>query len=336
MKNILITGGAGFIGSHVVRHFVQKYPNYKIIVMDSLTYASDLHNLSDVFKFKNFKFVKGDIRNIEDVKKVFFSFDINNVIHLAAESHVDNSIENPLLFLETNINGTVNLLNESLKYLIRENGIFYHISTDEVFGSLGERGYFREDTPYNPRSPYSASKASSDHFVRVYHHTYELPILISNCSNNYGPYQHPEKMIPTIINSVLDKKPIPIYGNGENIRDWLWIEDHVEAIDKIFHFGRIGESYNLGGMNEIKNIDLVYKILSIMDKQNLVSKEESEKLITFVTDRKGHDFRYAIDSKKVRDELGWIPKKKFDVGLEDTIKWYYSNRDSFTRNKKND
>lgn len=336
MKNILITGGAGFIGSHVVRHFVKKYPDYKIIVMDSLTYASDLHNLSDVFKYKNFKFVKGDIRNIEDVKKVFFSFDINNVIHLAAESHVDNSIENPLLFLETNINGTVNLLNESLNYLIRENGIFYHISTDEVFGSLGERGYFREDTPYNPRSPYSASKASSDHFVRVYHHTYELPILISNCSNNYGPYQHPEKMIPTIINSVMDKKPIPIYGNGENIRDWLWIEDHVEAIDKIFHFGRIGESYNLGGMNEITNLDLVHKILSIMDEQNLVSKEESERLITFVTDRKGHDFRYAIDSKKVRSELGWVPKKKFEVGLEDTIKWYYSNRDSFTTNKKND
>lgn len=323
MKNILITGGAGFIGSHVVKYFVEKYPQYKIVVMDSQTYASDMHYLSDVFKYPNFNFIKGDIRNIEEVKQVFFYHDINNVIHLAAESHVDRSIENPSLFLETNIIGTVNLLNESLNYLPKENGIFYHISTDEVYGSLGEKGYFRENTPYDPRSPYSASKASSDHFVRSYYHTYKLPILISNCSNNYGPHQHSEKMIPVIINSALKNKPIPIYGKGENVRDWLWVGDHVDAIDKIFHFGKIGETYNIGGMNEVKNIDLVTKILEIMRKQNLITSDNIKKLITFVEDRKGHDLRYAIDCRKLREELGWIPKKKFEIGLDDTIKWYY-------------
>lgn len=322
MKNILITGGAGFIGSHVVKYFVEKYPNYNIIVMDSLTYASDIHYLQDVFKQPNFKFVKGDIRNIQDVKDVFFYYDINNVIHLAAESHVDKSIDNPSIFLETNINGTVNLLNESLINLTKNNGIFYHISTDEVYGSLGNVGFFREDTCYSPKSPYSASKAASDHFVRAYYNTYGLPILISNCSNNYGPHQNMEKMIPTIISSALTKKQIPVYGNGENIRDWLWVGDHVEAIDRIFHFGKIGETYNLGGSNEIHNIDLIHKILDIMEEQNLIDKKECQKLITFVEDRKGHDFRYAIDYRKVREELGWTPKKKFDIGLNDTIKWY--------------
>lgn len=322
-KNILITGGAGFIGSHVVKHFVEKYPNYNIFVMDSLTYASDIGYLSDVFKFPNFKFVKGDIRNIKDIRDAFFYYDIDNVIHLAAESHVDRSIENPSIFIETNVMGTVNLLNVALEYLPKTNGIFYHVSTDEVYGSLGDKGYFRESTPYDPRSPYSASKASSDHFVRAYYHTYKLPILISNCSNNYGPHQHPEKMIPVVINSALKNIPVPIYGKGENIRDWLWVGDHVDAIDKIFHFGKIGETYNIGGMNEVKNIDLVVKILEMMRKQNLIAEHNVKKLITFVEDRKGHDLRYAIDCRKLRDELGWVPTKKFEIGLDDTIKWYY-------------
>ena len=322
MKNILITGGAGFIGSHVARHFVTEYPNYKIVVMDSLTYAGDKNNIKDLFSYENFHFFEGDIRNKKDVSQVFFEYDINNVIHLAAESHVDGSIQNPSIFVETNIVGTFNLLNESLKYVPYGNGVFYHISTDEVYGSLGPKGYFREDSRYDPRSPYSASKASSDHFVRAYYHTYNLPILISNCSNNYGPCQNKEKMIPTIINSVIRRNPIPIYGKGENVRDWLWVGDHVNAIDKIFHFGKFGETYNIGGSNVYKNIDLVNKILSIFDKQNIVSYKDSSKLITFVEDRKGHDLRYAIDAKKIRQELGWVAHKDFETGLEDTIKWY--------------
>jgi dTDP-glucose 4,6-dehydratase len=322
VKNILITGGAGFIGSHVARHFVTEYPNYNIVVMDSLTYAGDKDNINDLFNYENFSFFKGDIRNKKDVLQVFYDYNINNVIHLAAESHVDRSIENPSVFLETNILGTVNLLETSLDYVINGGGVFYHISTDEVYGSLGDKGYFREDTPYNPRSSYSASKASSDHFVRAYFHTYNLPILISNCSNNYGPNQNPEKMIPTIINSIIFGNPIPVYGNGENVRDWLWVGDHVSAINKIFHFGKNGETYNIGGGNEQKNIDLVFKIINIFEKQNLTTYKDLSKLITFVEDRKGHDFRYSVDYKKIREELKWVPQKNFETGLEDTINWY--------------
>lgn len=326
-KTILITGGAGFIGSHVVRLFVNKYPNYRIINLDKLTYAGNLENLKDIEEKPNYKFIKADIVDGEGLHKLFEVFGFDGVIHLAAESHVDRSIASPMEFVFTNIVGTVNLLNAA-KYYWKDNfhgKVFYHISTDEVYGSLGETGYFTESTPYDPRSPYSASKASSDHLVRAYFHTYGLPVKISNCSNNYGPYQFPEKLIPLVINNIRNNKKIPVYGKGLNVRDWLYVEDHAMAIDLIFHQGRIGETYNVGGNNEWKNIDLVRLICRIMDKKLNRPAGESEKLITFVKDRAGHDLRYAIDSSKLRNELGWYPKVNFEEGLEKTIDWYLQN-----------
>ena len=325
-KRVLVTGGAGFIGSHVVRLLVNKYPNYLVVNFDKLTYAGNLENLKDVDKCDNYKFVKGDIVSAQEVRSVFNNFQITDVIHLAAESHVDRSIEGPMDFVMTNVVGTVNLLQCSKEYWVNfENHIFYHISTDEVYGSLGEEGFFREDTSYDPRSPYSASKASSDHFVSAYYHTYGLPIKMSNCSNNYGSHHFPEKLIPLMIHNIVNKKPLPVYGKGENIRDWLWVEDHARAIDTIFHKGRIGESYNVGGLNEWTNIKLVQFICSLMDKKLGRNEGESQKLITYVTDRKGHDLRYAIDATKLKDELGWTPSITFEEGLDNTIDWYLNN-----------
>jgi dTDP-glucose 4,6-dehydratase len=327
-KNILITGGAGFIGSHVVRLFVNSYPDKKIYNLDKLTYAGNLENIKDIENKPNYNFIKGDICDNELIKSIFEKYQIDTVIHLAAESHVDRSIENPMDFIQTNIVGTVTLLNIS-KYFWKdqyEGKLFYHISTDEVYGSLDNTGYFTEKTPYNPRSPYSASKASSDHLVRAYYHTYGLPIIISNCSNNYGPYQFPEKLIPLMINNIINEKPLPVYGKGENIRDWLYVEDHARAIQILFEKGKIGETYNIGGENEWRNIELVRKLCQIMDKKLNRIAGSSEKLITFVKDRAGHDYRYAIDCSKIKKEIGWKPLVQFEQGLELTIDWYLQNK----------
>ena len=326
-KRILITGGAGFIGSHVVRLFVNKYPSLEVINLDALTYAGNLENLKDVDTLPNYKFEKGDITDEAFINDLFKRYDFDGVIHLAAESHVDRSISDPLSFIRTNIVGTVNLLNAARNRWKdnMENKLFYHISTDEVYGSLGDSGFFKETTPYDPRSPYSASKASSDHLVRAYHHTYSLPTVISNCSNNYGPNQFPEKLIPLVINNIRKMKPIPVYGKGENIRDWLFVVDHARAIDLIFNEGRVGETYNIGGNNEWKNIDLIRVMCKILDSKLDREPGTSESLITFVKDRAGHDLRYAIDSGKLMKELGWKPSLQFEEGIEKTIDWYLEN-----------
>ena len=327
MKNILITGGAGFIGSHLVRLLVNKYPEYHIVNMDALTYAGNLENLKDIEKEENYKFVKCDICNLKKVRAIFKEQKINSVIHLAAESHVDRSIEDPFSFAQTNIMGTLNLLQAAKEYWTQDfsNKLFYHISTDEVYGSLGEEGFFTEKTAYDPHSPYSASKASSDHFVRAFADTYKLPTVISNCSNNYGAYQFPEKLIPLFINNIIHNKPLPVYGEGANVRDWLFVNDHVSAIDLIFHKGKSGETYNIGGFNEWKNIDLIKVVIKTVDR--LLGREEgaSNTLITYVTDRAGHDLRYAIDSTKLKDELGWKPSLQFEEGIEKTVAWYLDN-----------
>jgi len=318
MKSILITGGAGFIGSHLVRLFVNKYPNYKIINLDKLTYAGNLANLKDIEDKPNYEFVKADIVDEDTIMAIFDAYRFDGVIHLAAESHVDRSISNPKEFIMTNIVGTVNLLNAARSIWKDDfNGKkFYHISTDEVYGSLGDEGKFLETTPYDPRSPYSASKASSDHLVRAYNHTFGLPVVISNCSNNYGPFQFPEKLIPLCINNIRHGRPLPVYGSGTNVRDWLYVEDHAKAIDLIFHEGKMGDTYNIGGSNEWANLDLVKKLCEIMDHKMGKHPGTSEQLITFVKDRAGHDFRYAIDSSKLQNELGWKPEVKFAEGFE--------------------
>ena len=328
MKNILITGGAGFIGSHVVKRFVNKYPNYNIYNVDNLTYAGNLSNLKDLENKKNYFFFKIDIKNHNEILKLFIDKKITDVIHLAAESHVDKSIENSFEFAKTNVLGTLSLLEASkISWdLSSKDNIFYHISTDEVYGSLGLKGSFTENSKYDPNSPYSASKASSDHFVRAYHNTYGLPILISNCSNNYGPHQHVEKLIPNIINSLIKQIKIPIYGDGKNIRDWLYVDDHCDAIELIFKNGNSGETYNIGGDYEISNIDLVNSIIKIFDEIKLNKPGKSNKLIEFVSDRPGHDFRYAIDFSKIKKELKWTPKTNFDKGIRDTINWYMSKK----------
>lgn len=325
-KKILVTGGAGFIGSHLVRHFVNSYPDYLIINFDKLTYAGNLENLQDIEGAQNYRFFKGDIVNKSDITDAFSEFEFTDVIHLAAESHVDRSIEGPMDFVMTNVVGTVNLLQICKEKWAGNDHVFHHVSTDEVFGSLGEEGFFTETTPYDPRSPYSASKASSDHFVRAFYHTYGFPIKMSNCSNNYGSHHFPEKLIPLMINNILNMKPLPVYGNGLNIRDWLWVVDHVKAIDTIFHNGKIGDSYNIGGLNEWTNIDLVKYLCKLMDTELNRVEGTSEKLIEFVQDRKGHDQRYAIDASKLANELGWRPSVTFEEGLALTVKWYLENQ----------
>jgi dTDP-glucose 4,6-dehydratase len=325
-KKILVTGGAGFIGSHLVRHFVNKYPDYLIINFDKLTYAGNLENLSDIETALNYKFFKGDIVEKNDILEAFQKYEFTDVIHLAAESHVDRSIEGPMDFVMTNVVGTVNLLQICKEKWQGNSHVFHHVSTDEVFGSLNEEGFFLETTAYDPRSPYSASKASSDHFVRAFYHTYGFPIKISNCSNNYGSHHFPEKLIPLMINNILNHKPLPVYGNGSNIRDWLWVVDHVSAIDAIFHDGHIGSSYNVGGLNEWTNIDLVKYLCEVMDRELGRPLGTSEKLIVFVEDRKGHDHRYAIDASKLVNELGWKPSVTFEEGLALTVKWYLENQ----------
>jgi len=329
---ILITGGAGFIGSHVVRRFVNKYPQYTIYNLDSLTYAGNLENIRDIEHAANYRFIKGDITDEQQISELFRDIDFDAVIHLAAESHVDRSISDPLLFIKVNVLGTANLLNSARRTWISNGSLkqgarFYHISTDEVYGSLGEDGFFTETTPYDPRSPYSSSKASSDHLVRAYFHTFGLPVIISNCSNNYGSFQFPEKLIPLMINNIRNNKPLPVYGKGENVRDWLWVEDHAGAIDVIFHSGKTGETYNIGGNNEWKNIDLVKLLCQILDKKLNRNPGDSEKLITYVKDRAGHDLRYAIDSSKLKNDLGWEPSITFEQGLEKTVEWYLDNRE---------
>ncbi len=329
MKTLLITGGAGFIGSHVVRLFANRYPDYTILNLDALTYAGNLENLADVETLPNYTFIKGDITDADFIDKLFQTHGIDGVIHLAAESHVDRSIENPMAFINTNVVGTVNLLNAA-RHAWKDNMAdkrFYHISTDEVYGSLDDGGYFLETTPYDPQSPYSASKASSDHFVRAYQNTYGLPVVISNCSNNYGPYQFPEKLIPLCIHNIKHSKPLPIYGKGENIRDWLYVEDHARAIDVIYHRGKLGDTYNIGGFNEWKNIDIVHLLCEIMDRKLDREKGDSAKLITFVKDRAGHDMRYAIDASKLSQELDWKPSLQFEEGIEKTVDWYLANTD---------
>jgi len=332
MKKVFITGGAGFIGSHVVRLFVNKYPNYQITNLDALTYAGNLENLKDVELHSNYKFVKGDITDEQFIDQLFGENQFDAVIHLAAESHVDRSILDPMSFVKTNVLGTGILLNAAKKYWIdRSNKLFYHVSTDEVYGSLGETGFFTEETPYDPRSPYSASKAASDHLAMAYHHTYGIPVVMSNCSNNYGSHHFPEKLLTLMINNIIHSKPLPVYGKGENVRDWLWVEDHAKAIDVIFHNGVHGEKYNVGGFNEWKNIDIVHLLCKMMDKKLNRPEGESAKFITFVKDRAGHDMRYAIDATKLQRELGWKPSLQFEEGLEKTIDWYLANQDWVTR-----
>lgn len=328
-RKLLITGGAGFIGSHVVRLFVNKYPSYEIVNLDALTYAGNLENLSDIQDKPNYVFEKGDITDDETVDKLFSKYKFDGVIHLAAESHVDRSIMDPLAFIRTNVLGTAVLLNNAKKHWqgAMEGKLFYHVSTDEVYGSLGEEGFFVETTAYDPRSPYSASKASSDHFVMAYHHTYHMPVILSNCSNNYGSHHFPEKLIPLAIHNIKNNKPVPVYGKGENIRDWLFVEDHARAIDNIFHEGKIGEKYNIGGFNEWKNIDLIQLLCQIMDKKLNRAPGTSAQLITFVKDRAGHDLRYAIDATKLNKELGWSPSLQFEEGLEKTVDWYLQNEE---------
>jgi len=329
MQKIIITGGAGFIGSHVVRRFVKNYPDYTIINLDKLTYAGNLANLKDIEHLPNYRFVKGDITDAAFINELFETEQPNAVIHLAAESHVDRSITNPLEFVMTNVVGTVTLLNAARNYWKGnyDKTRFYHVSTDEVYGSLGEDGMFTETTNYDPHSPYSASKASSDHFVRAYHDTYGMDIVISNCSNNYGSFHFPEKLIPLAINNIKQNKPVPVYGKGENVRDWLWVEDHARAIDLIFHKAEAGTTYNIGGHNEWKNIDLIRLLCSILDKKLGRAEGESAKLITYVTDRAGHDLRYAIDAAKLKNELGWMPSITFEEGLEKTVDWYLANEE---------
>lgn len=337
MRNILITGGAGFIGSHLVRLMVNKYPEYKIVNLDLLTYAGNLENLKDIEKSPNYTFVKGDICDYELIVSLIKEHKIDSVIHLAAESHVDRSIKDPFSFARTNVMGTLTLL-QAAKNIWRERNekfegnLFFHVSTDEVYGSLEDEGtYFTEETRYDPHSPYSASKASSDHFVRAYHDTYGLPVVISNCSNNYGSYQFPEKLIPLFINNIVNNKPLPVYGKGENVRDWLYVQDHAAAIDLIFHRGKRGETYNIGGFNEWKNIDLIKVLIKTVDRLLGRAEGSSEKLITYVTDRAGHDLRYAIDSSKLNSELGWTPSLQFEEGIEKTVKWYLENKEWMER-----
>ena len=333
MKNILITGGAGFIGSHVVRRFVEKYSDYHIINLDKLTYAGNLANLKDIEQAPNYTFVKGDICDFELMCELFDRYDIDGVIHLAAESHVDRSIKDPFTFAKTNVIGTLSLLQAArIKWETRpekyENKRFYHISTDEVYGALQfDSTLFTESTKYDPHSPYSASKASSDHFVRAFHDTYGMPTIVTNCSNNYGPYQFPEKLIPLFINNIRHNRPLPVYGKGENVRDWLYVEDHARAIDIIFHRGRIAETYNIGGFNEWRNIDLIKVIIKTVDRLLGNKEGTSDRLITYVTDRAGHDLRYAIDSRKLKEELGWEPSLQFEEGIEKTVRWYLDNQE---------
>jgi dTDP-glucose 4,6-dehydratase len=332
MKKILITGGAGFIGSHVVRRFVNKYPDYEIVNLDKLTYAGNLANLTDIEASPNYRFVKADITDAAEINALFEQENFDAVIHLAAESHVDRSITDPTAFVMTNVIGTVNLLNSAREYWKGDfdKKRFYHVSTDEVYGALGDTGMFTETTAYDPHSPYSASKASSDHFVRAYHDTYGIDVVISNCSNNYGSHHFPEKLIPLAINNIKNGLPVPVYGKGENIRDWLWVEDHARAIDVIFHEAKTGETYNIGGHNEWKNIDLIHLLCKIMDKKLGRAEGESAGLITFVTDRAGHDLRYAIDSTKLQEKLDWVPSLQFEEGLEKTVEWYLENEEWLT------
>jgi dTDP-glucose 4,6-dehydratase len=327
IKNILITGGAGFIGSHLVKFFIKKYPNYNIINLDNLTYAGDLNNLNEISNFPNYNFEKADICDFKNLENILKKYQIDAVINLAAESHVDRSIENPFAFAKTNVMGTLSLLQACKNYWNSDynNKLFYHVSTDEVYGSLGKKGLFTEKTNYDPHSPYSASKASSDHFVRSFHDTYKLPTVISNCSNNYGPNQYPEKLIPLFIKNIINNIPIPIYGDGQNIRDWLYVKDHVFAIDLIFHKSKIGKTYNIGGNNEITNNQIANILIEKLDKKLKRKKGESLNLINHIEDRLGHDRRYAIDSSKIKNELGWLPKNTFEIGIEKTIDWYLNN-----------
>jgi len=332
-RKILITGGAGFIGSHAVRLFVTKYPAYQIVNLDALTYAGNLENLKDIEASQNYAFIKGDIVETDFINQLFTEHAFDGVVHLAAESHVDRSISEPLAFVKTNVFGTVNLLNAAKNSWKNnyEGKVFYHVSTDEVYGTLGETGFFTEETHYDPHSPYSASKASSDHFVRAYADTYGMPVKISNCSNNYGSHHFPEKLIPLFINNIIHNKPLPVYGQGANTRDWLYVVDHARAIDDIFHKGKLGETYNIGGFNEWKNLDLVKLMCKVMDKKLGRPAGESEKLITYVKDRPGHDLRYAIDATKLNKELGWKPSVTFEEGLEKTVDWYLQNSEWLAR-----